>query len=120
MRTRLGRGAVVAGLALGLLAGRATPTWAGQDICPEPNDAPENACAIGPNTSSGGYLDSPDDVDRDRISSGAGQSVQATLGTLPGSYTFRLEAEDGTVVADGNGSGTDDRALGANGLTGGT
>jgi hypothetical protein len=108
-------------LTLGLLFGKpATSVRAGQDICSEPNDAPDQACGLGGNSSAAGYIESPDDVDRYRIQVGEGQTVQASLSTLPGDYNFRLEGEDGTSFAQGEGSGSDDKALGTGALSAGT
>ena len=118
---RASRPILIGALAFGLLLGRpAPPIWAGQDVCSEPNEAPAQACPIGGNSTAAGYLDSPDDVDRYRIQVGQGQVVLASLSTLPGDFNLRLEAEGGSQVAQGEGSGTADKALGTSALPAGT
>jgi len=118
---RLGRPVLIGALAFGLLFGRpATPIWAGQDVCSEPNEAPAQACPLGGDSTAAGYLDSPDDVDRYSIQVGEGQVLEASLSTLPGDFNLRLETEDGAQVAQGEGSGTADKALGTGALSAGT
>jgi hypothetical protein len=117
---RLQAGILAAALALGALAAPVGPARAGDDVCPEPNDSAASSCPLGSVSDAHGYLDRPDDQDRYRIEVGEGQTVQATLGTLPAAYGLRLESSDGSAVATASGGGTDDRVLGASGLSGGT
>jgi hypothetical protein len=118
---RVSRPVLIGALAVGLLIGRpATPIWAGQDVCSEPNEAPAQSCPLGGNSTAAGYLDSADDVDRYRVQVGQGQVVLASLSTLPGDFNLRLESEDGAQVAQGEGSGTADKALGTGALPAGT
>lgn len=116
---RWARGVLLTALAAGLLAGGARPATAGADICPEPNDGPDGACALGSGSSASGYLDSPDDVDRYRIEVGQGQMIQASLGSLPGDYSLRLEEASGAPVIEAGGGGAD-RALEARDMPAGS
>jgi hypothetical protein len=103
------RGLLAAALVPGLLLGGIEPARAGQDVCAEPNDQPAEACALAPDASVSGYLDTAADVDRYRIQVDQDQTIAATLGNLPGDYGLRLEEADGTLVIEG--SGGPERAL---------
>lgn len=111
-------GAPLVALLAGIWLGGPGTARAGQDICAEPNGSPTEACAIAPNTSLSGFLDTADDVDRYRFQVEPNPAtIQARLGSLPGNYSLRLEDFGGGLIADG--AGETERALEAGGLPAG-
>jgi hypothetical protein len=117
MRRSWRRGLVAATLVSGLLLGAGQAAWAGQDVCAEPNEQPAEACAVAPDASLSGYLDTADDVDRYRVQVDPDQTIAATLGNLPGDYSLRLEDASGALVVEG--SGETERTLEAAEMPGG-
>ena len=107
--SRSGRLAGALALLLGLaVSGGGVPDALAADGCPEPNDTPDNACALRTDRTIEDEIASDSDVDRLRIEVKAGQNVEVTAKTSSsqGGLKLRLEDADGTVLASvGTGPG---------------
>jgi hypothetical protein len=70
---------------------------AAADVCPEPNERPEQACFLGPDSPADGYLDQVDDVDTYRLKVPPGNNLTAVLDPLPDDYGLVLRDAEGYV-----------------------
>src|SRR4051812_1724808 len=100
--TRIRSAAVLAIIALlvGLLAGGPTAGAKGDDVCPEPNDAFQQACYLGPASDAIGFISRPDDIDAYRFEvRDFGAKVHFALDDRPLPYRVSLANYNGEVVA---------------------
>jgi len=102
-----------------LIAPASTPALAGQDPCPEPNQAFGQACFLGPAGPASGYLDTAEDVDTYALDLPAGAMIVATLSRLPADYSLRLFSQEGATKAEALEPGVGDKVLRADGLSAG-
>src|SRR3954470_13665171 len=94
-------GAVVAVLCLlaGLLVGGPTARAKGEDVCPEPNDAFQQACYLGPASDAIGFISQPSDVDAYRFEvRDFGTQVRFELEQRPLPYRLSLANYTGDVL----------------------
>ena len=74
----------------------------GDDVCPEPNNAFQAACFLGPDADALGFISQPDDSDAYRFEvRDYGVTVQATLGDRPLPYGVNIADWNGDIIAGG-------------------
>jgi hypothetical protein len=87
----------------------------GQDPCPEPNDEFQQACSLGPDTDTSGFISSPTDVDAYRFQAlDFGVQTHIELASPTGPYAIALGDWDGRTLAissDNNGQQAIDATL---------
>jgi hypothetical protein len=72
----------------------------GDDVCPEPNDAFQQACFLGTASDALGFIGSADDVDAYRFDvNDFGAAIHLTLPDRPLPYRLSLASYDGQVIA---------------------
>src|SRR5688572_19238154 len=85
--------------ALAVVATPARPVAAGDDVCPEPNNAFQQACYLGTASDALGFIANPDDSDVYRIESlDFGAKLEATLPDMPHAYRLHLLDWRGEVI----------------------
>ena len=88
------------------------PSAARDDVCPEPNDQYDRACAIGTGGPAHGFISSPSDVDMYRFEvSGRDSWVHVELTDLPRAYDVEVQDGRRTFVASSNNADTFPEAL---------
>jgi len=74
----------------------------GQDVCPEPNDAFQQACYLGPDSTAEGYISTPTDVDAYRIEVLDFNTDVHVEMTMPLAYKIELANWNGAIIGSSN------------------
>lgn len=78
------------------------------DICDEPNDRPQSACRLAPNTQVEGFIESFSDVDLYAVDLASGANLRVDM-IPPGDFRVSLQAFDGSVAVPPVGEGVGPR-----------
>lgn len=93
-------------VSLALLLPAAPPVAAGDDVCPEPNDAFQQACFLGTGAEALGFLSRTNDVDAYRIESlDFNADLRVELADMPFAYRVHLADWQGKIVGESRDEG---------------